>query len=305
MTSSSSITQIVLKPNSPFDFNATVTSHGWVALKPNAWDAKKATLTRIQQLDNGEVVRLTIRSNGSNQAPNLTVAIESKHQLSGQQQNEISSAVSYMLRLDEDLSGFYARCNKHKHWSFLNNGAGRLLRSPSLFEDLIKTIFTTNIQWGGTIRMTEELVNALGKSFHLDHTLKAFPTPQAIVQAQDKLFETDIRLGYRTAYIREIAATVASGNLELEAYQSSDLSTPELRKVLLSIKGIGNYAAATMLMFLERYDELAIDTVFRDFVTKRYFNGKKAGEKEMRAIYDQWDEWKFLAFWFDMWKSET
>jgi len=302
---STALSELHLIPRPPFDFVATVMSHGWVALKPNFWDATSATLTRIQQLDSGEVVRLVIRSTGTNNKPELTMSIESEQPLTNVQRDEIASAVSQMLRLNEDLSEFYKRCKKHKRWSTLSRGAGRLLRSPSLFEDLIKTIFTTNIQWGGTIRMAEELVNALGKPFHLDSSLKAFPTPQAIAQAPGKLFETDIRLGYRTAYIREIATAVVSGDLRLEAYQASGLSTPRLRKELLQIKGVGNYAAATMLMFLERYDDLAVDNVFRDFVMKNYFNGKKAGEKEMRAIYEPWDEWKFLAFWFDMWQSDT
>ena len=44
-------------------------------------------------------------------------------------------------------------------------GIGRLLRSPTVFEDLVKVICTTNVQWGGTKRMVRELVDAFGLPF--------------------------------------------------------------------------------------------------------------------------------------------
>ncbi len=44
-----------------------------------------------------------------------------------------------MFRLDEDLSGFYALVHKDElSWCAL--GAGRMLRAPTVFEDVVKTI---------------------------------------------------------------------------------------------------------------------------------------------------------------------
>ena len=73
-------------------------------------------------------------------------------------------------------------------------------------------------------------------------------------------------------------------------------------KKLLEIKGIGNYAAATLLMLLGRYDELPTDTVFRDFVSKKYFKGKSVVEKKAQSIYKSWGKWKYLAYWFELWE---
>jgi len=69
---------------------------------------------------------------------------------------------------------------------------------------------------------------------------------------------------------------------------------------LLSIKGVGNYAASTMLMLLGRYDHIPIDTVFRDFMKAKYFQTKPFSEKEGVQIYDEWGKWKYLAYWYDM-----
>ena len=99
-----------------------------------------------------------------------------------------------------------------------------------------------------------------------------------------------------------LAQRVATGDLDLEALRSSELPTTELKKRLLAIKGVGNYAAANMLMLLGRYDELAIDTVFRAFVGQKYFGGTYPTDKEAQAIYDEWGEWKYLAYWFDVWE---
>ncbi len=37
-----------------------------------------------------------------------------------------------------------------------------MLRSPSVFEDVVKTICTTNTAWSGTRKMTAALVDNLG-----------------------------------------------------------------------------------------------------------------------------------------------
>jgi hypothetical protein len=44
-----------------------------------------------------------------------------------------------MFRLDEDLSGFYELVREDElAWYAL--GAGRMLRAPTVFEDVVKTI---------------------------------------------------------------------------------------------------------------------------------------------------------------------
>lgn len=43
-------------------------------------------------------------------------------------------------------------------------GAGRMIRSPTVFEDVVKTICTTNCAWSATIRMVSALVEHLGEN---------------------------------------------------------------------------------------------------------------------------------------------
>ena len=77
-----------------------------------------------------------------------------------------------------------------------------------------------------------------------------------------------------------------------------------LRRALLGIKGVGPYAAATLLMLLGRYDALGYDTILRDFVSDRYFAGERLPERELLAVYDDWWRWRYLAYWFEMWLAD-
>jgi hypothetical protein len=52
-------------------------------------------------------------------------------------------------------------------------------------------------------------------------------------------------------------------------------------------------------MLLGRYEELAIDSEMRAFVRQRYFDGKHPRDKEIRAVYEEWGRWRYLAYWFD------
>ena len=54
---------------------------------------------------------------------------------------EIARNVGHMFRVDEDVRPFYRECRKRVgRWKRLTTGLGRLLRSPGLFEDVIKVI---------------------------------------------------------------------------------------------------------------------------------------------------------------------
>ncbi|MBN1259288.1 MAG: Fe-S cluster assembly protein HesB [Anaerolineae bacterium] len=296
------ITYLDLTPRAPFDFEGTVRSHGWVLLPPNVWNADRRTWTRIERLRSGNVVQLEIAGAGSVAQPRIQITAQSARPLSAEERAEILTAVGWMLRADEDFSAFYALCRERgEPWIRATQGLGRLLRSPTLFEDVVKTICTTNIKWSGTQRMVTRLVEHLGAPFPGEPGQRAFPTPEAIAAATPERLRAEIRLGYRAPFIHTLAVQVAGGSLDLEAWRDPALPTPVVKRHLLAIKGVGAYAAASLLMLLGRYDDIARDTVFRDFVSAKYFDGQTPPEVEARALYDAWGPWKFLAYWFDLW----
>jgi 3-methyladenine DNA glycosylase/8-oxoguanine DNA glycosylase len=53
----------------------------------------------------------------------------------------LAKTVAHMFRLDEDLSGFYELV-REDDLAWCAVGAGRMLRAPTVFEDVVKTICT-------------------------------------------------------------------------------------------------------------------------------------------------------------------
>ncbi len=297
--------RLVIDPPQPFDFHSTITSHGWAVLLPNAYNPETNSVIRVDPLPSGKVAHLNIGSDAEKSGGQITVDVQTARPLNQGDERFILNSVRHMLRLDEDYSGFYKLCRKKGGaWKNLLAGKGRMIRSPSLFEDLVKVICTTNIQWGGTKRMVGELVDVYGKPFDPDPALKTFPEPESIAGDAPEVFKTRVNLGYRAEYIHGLAVNIAEGSFSLDDLKDESVPTAEVRKKLKSIKGIGDYAAASMLMLLGRYDEIPVDTVFRDFMSQNYFDEGAFDPKAAVEMYADWGEWKSLAYWFEMLESE-
>lgn len=300
-------TRLTTVAPSPFDFPGTVYSHGWAVLEPNRWIPERRALLRTERLGPDRVVHLSITGRGASDGQRVRVDVAHTGVLQAAERSAVRATVRRMLRLDEDMRGFHSRCRAAGGgWRAATRGLGRLLRSPTVFEDVVKTICTTNVQWGGTRAMARGLVERLGEPGPLSSPTgefaRAFPTPEAIAGADGEALGA-ARLGYREPYIRELAERIAAGDLDLEGLRDERYGTDEIRRALLDIRGVGPYAAATMLMLLGRYDHLAVDSVYRTFVSRRYFDGRAPSDAEAREVYAEWGPWKYLGYWFDVWQG--
>jgi 3-methyladenine DNA glycosylase/8-oxoguanine DNA glycosylase len=292
----------MLAARPPFSLAAVVGSHGWVQLEPFARDEATGGLRRVERLASGRVVELRIW-----EAPGA-VQVNVMEALTEAEQVELSDKVSWMLGLDQDFSAFFVLARQEpKLAGVMENAQGRLLRSPTLFEDVVKTILTTNTAWSGTKRMVGSLVARFGSPLPASAVTPrakarmAFPTPEQVAAADEAMLRGEVRLGYRAPYILELARSVASGALDLEALKHTELATSELRKRLLALKGVGAYAAANLLMILGRYDFLPVDSWALRMVSHEWYGGEPVGAAEVEAAFAPWGEWKGLAYWFWDW----
>ena len=280
----------------PFSFRSVVFSHGWMQLLPFTFDEPSATLMYVVRLAAGRVVELRIRESAAG------VMVEVSGRLKKSEQNEITVMVNWMFGLGMDFSEFHALARAEPKLAQAEKKAqGRVLRSPTLFEDIVKTILTTNTLWAATKRMAANLVNQFGESLESDPARHAFPTPQRLAGTTEAVLRTETRLGYRAPYIHQLAARVASGELDLESLKQSSLPTPELRKALMKIKGIGPYASANLLMLLGRYDFLTIDTWALKMVSHEWHAGEPVSSADAESHFEKWGKWKGLAYWFWDW----
>lgn len=288
--------KLTLSARPPFFLSAVVGSHGWVRLAPFGEDDLTGGLTYIERLDSGRVVEMLI------QEVTGGVSVEVDDQLSEAERDEVAREVEWMLGLKQDFSAFYALAREEPKLAHVEERAqGRLLRSPTLFEDTVKTILTTNTSWAGTIRMVEALVSQFGAPLPADPTRHAFPTPDQLAAADEKMLRTEARLGYRAPYVLELARFVASGTLDLESLKTTDIPTAQLRRRLLVIKGVGEYAVANLLMLLGHYDFVPVDSWALKMVSHEWYGGEPVGRPEVEAAFERWGEWKGLAYWFWDW----
>lgn len=288
-----------LPARQPFSLSAVIDSHGWCQLPPFTTDEQRATLGYTAQLQSGKVIHLQITP-----APQ-GVAVGADQPVSPAEEAEVRAMLAWMLALEQDFSAFYtAAAQEPRLAGAAANARGRVLRSPTLFEDTIKTILTTNTAWSGTKRMVRNLVELLGEPDPQDPAQRAFPTAEAIAATSAEVLRTQGGFGYRTPYVLELAQAVASGALELEAYKHSELPTVELRKRLLAIKGVGGYAAANLLMLLGRYDFIPVDSWAMKMVSQEFHGGSAIGPAEVEAAFAHWGEWKGLAYFFWEWQDQ-
>jgi 3-methyladenine DNA glycosylase/8-oxoguanine DNA glycosylase len=290
--------QFFLKARQPFSLTSIIRSHGWVQLLPFATPEDHSSLDYILELNGGKVVRLSFHETSG--GANLTV----QEELDAAEQAEVQTAAAWMLELDFDLSSFYVIARDEPKLAHAEtNARGRILRCAMIFEDVVKTILTTNTSWGGTKRMVRGLVEKYGAALASDPEQKAFPTADRLAEANVEALRQECKLGYRAPYVLELAQKQAAGEIDLEALKTNHLPTPELRKQLLALKGVGDYAAANLLMLLERYDYIPVDSWALMMVSKEWYDGQPVRRAEVEAAFEKWGEWKGLAYWLWDWSA--
>ncbi len=276
-----------------FSFKRTIISHGWCGLLPFRIDEKQWVLSRALDLKNARPVTVSI--SGTKRA----IRIQSSRRLGQSAATKVANDVRHMLRLDDDMSAFYRLLADDADFGWIPiQGAGRLLRSPTVFEDLVKMICTTNCSWALTQKMVTGLVESLGRESDDGH--RTFPTPEAMALMPLKFYVNEVRSGYRAAYLKELADRVASGALDVEGWLRSPLATAELIKEMRGVKGVGPYAAENLLKLLGRYDGLALDSWTRAKFNSLHNNGRKATDKKIARYYSRFNEWRGLALWCDL-----
>jgi 3-methyladenine DNA glycosylase/8-oxoguanine DNA glycosylase len=289
---------ILLPARPPFNFHSVIHSHGWYQLLPMEWDAQSRTLNVVTQLGSGRVLALSLSGNSHG------VEVQLKAQLRKDEANEVAAKVMWMFGLDLDFTAFYALADEEPRLAHVRSQAmGRWLRSPSLWEDVVKVMMTTNIQWGGTKRLVAAIVNQFGEPLANDSERKAFPSPAAIARRDESTLR-GLGLGYRASYLLRLAKDVASGKTDLNALKDGTRSTDDVRRDLLKLPGLGPYAAATLLGLLARYDFIGVDSEAVKLVSQGFYGGKPIGEKEVNAVFARWGQYKSLAYWFWDWDGQ-
>lgn len=310
---------------SPFDLDLTVRSHGWYDLAPWRYDAERRVLARPLVLGTGRVVRAEVAEGPGG----LLFRMLAIGRPASGEAAEAQAQLRHSLSLDDDLEPFRALAARLEgrraaaeggggsgsrtrdadlpdlRWA-LARGAGRLLRSPTVFEDAVKTLCTTNCSWALTRSMVERLCQALGQAGPGGE--RAFPSPAALAAEPERFFRDTVKAGYRASYLRDLARQVAGGELDLEALRDPALPADELRRRLLGLAGFGPYAAEHLARLLGRQDFLALDSWTRERLRTLRGRRRQPTDALVRRWYAPYGGYAGLAMWLEVtadWHGEA
>ncbi len=287
---------ILTPPN--FNFWRTVFSHGWCVLPPFSASREKRELERTLMLHRKTPVHCVMQDEGKG----VEVTVRSRRPLSGAQVQDAAAQLRTCLRLDEDFGPFHDEAIRYPEFRWIcETGSGRLLRAPTVFEDAVKMLLTTNCTWALTTIMVTNLVQMAGEQFDEAHW--TFPGPEAIASLNERTLRTRFKIGYRSPFLLRMARDVATGKLDIESWRTSSLSTPELYEEIRQVKGLGPYAAGNLLRLVGRCDYLALDSWVRQQYFKVHRKGRKVKDVTIERHYEKFGKWKGLFFWFEMTKE--
>lgn len=278
-----------------FSFRETLLSHGWRKLAPFSCDDEIGILRRVERLADGRVVLLVIADAGDNR---LRIDVD---KAAGKE--ELTAVVRRMLQLDLEIASFHTYCTGRPELAHVPAaGQGRVLISPTLWEDVVKVIATTNTTWTQTKGMVARLCEHFGDSLPEDPTRHAFPTPGQIANVPFEEFAEKAKLGYRAGAVHGLANDIVEGRTDLEALRDPSIPAGELWKRLQVLRGVGPYAAACLMIYLGRYDRVNVDSWARMMVGKEL--GRKVTDKEVHAFFEPHGEWRALVYHFYPWRED-
>lgn len=282
----------------PVDLQRTFRSHGLAALPPMRLDEETDALEATLPVQGYAPRTVRIQPAG----PDLGLVSTAGPAPSMQEGERILTSVRHVLRLDEDLSLFYELASGDPELAWVTRGAGRMVRGTTVFEEVVKTLCTTNCAWSATIRMIGALVEHLGEKApgapERGPLGRAFPTPEAMAEAGEGFYKDVVRAGYRGRYMLALSRSVAGGTLNLEALDApvEELPDEELERRLLALPGVGPYAAAHVMMMLGRYSRLILDSWTRpNYARLSGRDGVSDGEIVER--FSPYGRYAGLAFW--------
>lgn len=289
---------LTITPPKSFHFRSLLYSHGWSDLEPNTVSDDDKELRTVISISSKKHALVII----SEQGRKIRLEVDSRSSLNRREQEAVKNTVRSMFRLDDSLDEFYSLCRREKHLQWIPKiDGGRMLRSATVFEDIVKMICTTNCSWSLTKIIVAHLTSKLGT--HVGDDIHSFPSPETIASQSERWMRKETSSGYRAPYLLEFAERVASGKLSVEHLRSAQMTTDELYAFLRTIKGVGHYAAGNLLKLLGHYDYLSIDSWIRAQFSEIHKKGRKVSDATIEKHYAQYGKWRGLVCWMEMTKE--
>ncbi|MFN7591130.1 MAG: Fe-S cluster assembly protein HesB [Planctomycetota bacterium] len=290
---------VTIPVQAPFELRLCLFGHGWVALAPHEYDEATATFTTVLlRAADGDAAPAAIDAELTQATPtSLRLQLGSAAPLTAADKRRAAAQVVHMLRLDDELAPFHAMCAADAGLAWAaRRGAGRLLRSATMVEDLMKLLVTTNTSWAATVAMTRNLVAAAGSV--APSSRRAFPTPRQC-RREEAFYRDVVRAGYRADAALRLAQAFDDGTLD-DAHFLEPMPSDALWRRLLALHGFGPYAAGQAMRLCGHYDRLALDSWCRARLAEMAGRSKPSSDRTIERRYACWAPYQGLALWLDL-----
>jgi len=155
----------------------------------------------------------------------------------------------------------------------------RILRQDP-WEMLISFIISANNRIPQIKQVIKNISEAYGTQ--IDLLNYTFPTIEQLLPASQERLRV-LKTGFRDKYIVDATRKAAGGALELS--RDTKIPTDDLRKMLLSVSGVGEKVAHCILLFgYGRMDTFPVDTWVRKVMQQYYFDGNDANATQIHAL---------------------
>jgi 3-methyladenine DNA glycosylase/8-oxoguanine DNA glycosylase len=204
-----------------YDLGRTALSHGGAGLAPTGWDGARLLL----RLPDRVVVDADLRVTWVGTAPDVDV-------------------LRRVLALDDDVEPLWAACDAVPELVWVRTrGAGRFLRSPTAWQDVVGALAQVRSSYRGA----QARMRSLSRG-------GPFPSPGDVARRGALP-----GWGLREPWVLHLARAVDGGRLDPERWLSAELADDDVHAELLAVDGVGPFTAAQLMPLLGRPRPMVLD----------------------------------------------
>ncbi len=281
----------------PYSFELTVHKPaGWWWSTPSEIfeDGVLWTAARL----NSRLVGLKLRSVGTIQQPRVRCSVFAQGKMSTQDEACVTRIVKRALRVEEDISEFYALARKDDVLkAVVEDLRGmRTVSWPELFPALILAVTLQMAPMKRSNQMMALLLENFGEQVRFDgKTLGYWPSSETIALLSVEELKAKAKLGYRAKNLIAIAQVLRAGFPTMQ--QIWEMPLEEAKKRLLSLRGIGEYSADIIVPGMGFPLDVWSAKIFHVLFYGKEPENARGSISAIKQIAEQrWAKWRGHAF---------
>ncbi len=279
----------------PYSFELTVHKPaGWWWSTPHEVfeDNTLWTATRFRD----KLIGLKLESLGTLIDPKIRCTIFSDEEINDTEKSEITLRIKKALRTEENLEEFYKMARKDNILKdVIEDLYGMRTRGwQDLFPTLMLAVTLQMAPMKRSRQMMKLLIENFGDKFSFDEkTVLYWPSPQRITDVGIEELKAKAKLGYRAENLISIAETLTRGFPNME--ELLEMSHQEAKKILLNLRGIGDYSSEIVVMGFPL--DIWSAKIFHVLFFGREPESPREVIQELKKIAEErWKMWKGYAF---------